>query len=106
LILPIVQPTKSSFVINLKTAKALGPDLPLELDAVGTLSGHGFHPLKADSPCQSLSSTCPAPGAHSIFGDMGGKLDVLRVECTRCGRKGRYSIRKLIEKYGRKANMM
>jgi ABC-type sugar transport system substrate-binding protein len=22
-------------------------DLPLELDAVGTLSGHGFHPLKA-----------------------------------------------------------
>src|SRR5713226_10357347 len=23
------------------------PDLPLELNAVGTLSGHGFHPLKA-----------------------------------------------------------
>ena len=22
-------------------------DLPLELDAVGALSGHGFHPLKA-----------------------------------------------------------
>jgi hypothetical protein len=22
-------------------------DLPLEFDAVGTLSGHGFHPLKA-----------------------------------------------------------
>ena len=22
-------------------------DLPLELNAVGTLSGHGFHPLKA-----------------------------------------------------------
>ena len=22
-------------------------DLPFELDAVGTLSGHGFHPLKA-----------------------------------------------------------
>jgi hypothetical protein len=31
---------------------------------------------------------------------------VLRVECTKCGRKGRYSVRRLIEKYGRKANMM
>jgi len=27
-------------------------DLPLERDAVGTLSNHGFHPLKASSPCQ------------------------------------------------------
>jgi hypothetical protein len=25
----------------------LRSDLPLEFDAVGTLSGHGFHPLKA-----------------------------------------------------------
>ena len=41
-----------------------------------------------------------------IFGDIDGKLDVLRVECTKCARKGRYSVRRLIEKYGRKANMM
>ena len=41
-----------------------------------------------------------------IFGDIEGKLDVLRVECTKCARKGRYSVRRLIEKYGRKANMM
>jgi hypothetical protein len=34
------------------------------------------------------------------------KLDVLRVECTKCARKGRYSVRTLIEKYGRKANVM
>jgi hypothetical protein len=34
------------------------------------------------------------------------KLDVLRVECTKCPRKGRYSVPRLIEKYGRKANMM
>jgi hypothetical protein len=31
---------------------------------------------------------------------------VLRIECTKCARKGRYSVRRLIEKYGRKANMM
>ena len=31
---------------------------------------------------------------------------MLRVECTRCGRKGRYNVRKLIEKYGRDGRMM
>jgi outer membrane immunogenic protein len=31
---------------------------------------------------------------------------VLRVECTRCDRKGRYSVAKLIEKHGRKGNLM
>jgi hypothetical protein len=41
-----------------------------------------------------------------IFGDIEGKLETLRVECTKCARKGRYSVRRLIEKYGRKANMM
>jgi hypothetical protein len=44
------------------------------------------------------------PGrSHLIFGDIEGKLDVLRVECTKCARTGRYSVSKLIEKYGRKA---
>jgi hypothetical protein len=32
--------------------------------------------------------------------------DVLRVECTKCDRRGRYHVHKLIEKYGRKGNMM
>jgi len=27
---------------------------------------------------------------YQIFGDIEGKLDVPRVECTRCERKGRY----------------
>jgi hypothetical protein len=40
---------------------------------------------------------------YLVFGDIESKLDVLRVECTKCARKGRYSIRRLIEKYGRKA---
>jgi len=44
--------------------------------------------------------------SYLIFGDIEGKLDVLRVECTKCARKGRYSVSSLIEKYGRKANMM
>jgi hypothetical protein len=44
--------------------------------------------------------------AYLIFGDIEGKLDVLRVECTKCARKSRYQVHKLIEKYGRKANMM
>src|SRR5262245_60494280 len=47
-----------------------------------------------------------ATRTYLIFGDVEGALDTLRVECTKCPRKGRYSVRKLIEKYGRKANMM
>ena len=46
------------------------------------------------------------PRNYPTFGDIEGKLDVLRVECTKCPRKGRYSVARLIEKYGRKANMM
>jgi hypothetical protein len=37
---------------------------------------------------------------YLVFGDIEGKLDVLRVECARCQHKGRYSVRRLIEKYG------
>jgi hypothetical protein len=43
---------------------------------------------------------------YLVFGDIQGKLDVLRVECRRCDRKGRYSVAKLIEKHGRKGNLM
>jgi hypothetical protein len=42
---------------------------------------------------------------YQIFGDIEDKLDVLRLECTRCGRKGRYHVRNLIEKHGRRGNM-
>ena len=34
---------------------------------------------------------------HLTFGDIEGKLDVLVVECTRCARKGRYNVARLIE---------
>jgi hypothetical protein len=34
---------------------------------------------------------------YLIFGDIEGKLDVLNVECTKCARKGRYHVQRLIE---------
>jgi hypothetical protein len=44
---------------------------------------------------------------YLIFGGIGGKLDVLRVECATCDREGaRYHVHKLIAKHGRKGNMM
>jgi hypothetical protein len=42
------------------------------------------------------------PRTYIIFGDIEGKLDALHVECTKCSRKGRYHVAKLIEKYGLK----
>jgi hypothetical protein len=41
----------------------------------------------------------PRDGAI-IFRDIDGKLDVLKVECDKCGRFGRYHVERLIERYG------
>ncbi len=46
----------------------------------------------------------PRDGAI-IFGDLVGKLDVLRVQCSRWGRSGRYHVAGLIERCGRKAKL-
>ena len=62
-------------------------------------AGDGTH----EHPTQALLD---ALTIRQRLGDIEGKLDVLRVECTKCARKGRYSVRKLIEKYGCNANMM
>jgi hypothetical protein len=43
--------------------------------------------------------------SYLTFGDIQGKLTMLRVECTRCDRKGRYSVARLIEKHGRRGNL-
>jgi hypothetical protein len=43
---------------------------------------------------------------YLVFGDIEGKLDALRVECTKCSRRGVYYVHRLIEKHGRKGNMM
>ena len=44
--------------------------------------------------------------AYLVFGDIEDKLDVLRVECTKCDRNGQYHVHKLIEKYGRQHGNM
>ena len=35
-----------------------------------------------------------------VFRDIVGKLDVLNVECDKCGRRGLYHFDRLIERYG------
>jgi hypothetical protein len=50
-------------------------------------------------PDEYRSSTVTS-GIYNIFGDIEGKLTMLHVECTRCSRKGRYNVSKLIAQYG------
>ena len=33
----------------------------------------------------------PWPASYLVFGDIEGKLDVLRVECTKCDRKAAFT---------------
>jgi hypothetical protein len=47
----------------------------------------------------------PRDGAI-IFGDLVGKLDVLRVHCAKCNRAGRYQVQRLIEERGRDAKII
>jgi hypothetical protein len=37
--------------------------------------------------------------------DLIGKLGVLRVECAKCGRAGRYRVDRLVQQLGRDANL-
>jgi hypothetical protein len=88
------------------------PSLGIELDQLSAglcrLLGHEKPPLERGAPRRPriVNITVMPRRAYLIFGDIENKLDLLRVECTKCARKGRYSVRRLIEKYGRKANMM
>jgi hypothetical protein len=41
-----------------------------------------------------------------MFSDPAGRLDVLRVECERCGRHGRYPVAKLIAEHGGGAKLI
>jgi len=41
------------------------------------------------------------PRWRTVFSDLIGKLDMLRVSCDKCGRDGCYGLAKLIDKRGR-----
>jgi hypothetical protein len=43
--------------------------------------------------------------SYFTFGDIAGKLHILRIECTRCKRKGRYIVAKLLAQYGYRGNL-
>jgi hypothetical protein len=45
------------------------------------------------------------PRTYLTFGDIAGKLHMLRIECTRCARKGQYSVTKLLAEHGHRGNM-
>jgi hypothetical protein len=47
----------------------------------------------------------PRDGAIT-FSDLIGKVDMLRVQCEKCGRMGQYSVRRLIERQGRDAKVI
>jgi hypothetical protein len=47
----------------------------------------------------------PRDGA-TIFSDLIGKLDVLRVSCSKCERDGCYGLARLIEKRGREGKVI
>jgi hypothetical protein len=38
---------------------------------------------------------------ETAFGDLGGRLEELWVECKKCGRAGRYRLERLIALHGR-----
>ena len=46
----------------------------------------------------SVAEKMPRDGALT-FGDLDGRLDVLRVACRKCDRSGQYPVTKLIERY-------
>lgn len=47
----------------------------------------------------------PRSGAM-VLGDIAGKLSMLRVDCTRCDRKGQYRVAKLLATYGPNKSMV
>jgi hypothetical protein len=42
----------------------------------------------------------PRRSGAITFGDLAGRLETLRVVCSKCSRAGQYSVAKLIERHG------
>ena len=64
----------------------------------------GVNSLRAKSQPPSAYSDQHAREDAIIFGDLIGKLDLLRMECPKCGRSGRYP--DLITRYGRDEKLL
>ena len=64
----------------------------------GRVATGAYEPTRVQATIQ-LALTMPRDGAI-IFRDLVGKLEVLRLECDKCGRFGRYHLEHLIEQYG------
>jgi hypothetical protein len=45
-------------------------------------------------------------GGAIVFGDLDGKLEMLRVACSKCERRGQYRVAQLIERHGRDAKLV
>src|SRR5262249_10464958 len=93
--------------LRLKDCRAIRPSIGQQ----GTIIGAQRHRLGTKfSLGDRLGRACAGrercPGPISSSATLRASSTCLRVECTKCARKGRYSVHKLIEKYGRKANMM
>ena len=84
----------SGKTINTLAPLASAPRRPRLFNA--RLRAPSFLRRRRGSFCRAaLAAAHPCP--EQIFGDIEGKLDVLRVECTKCDRKGRYDVHELIE---------
>ena len=63
--------------------------------------------LLARASLRKLDCACVMPRDGAIlFSDLIGKLDVLNVACEKCGRAGRYPLRRLIDNRGRDAKVI
>jgi hypothetical protein len=61
--------------------------------------------LVCKQACRQATAVNCMSRTYLTFGDIAGKLHILRVECTLCPRKGRYNVAKLVAQYGRRGNM-
>jgi hypothetical protein len=55
--------------------------------------------MRIDRPPSSYRSLMPRDGAI-IFGDLVGKLRILRLDCPKCGHWGQYLVDRLVTQYG------
>ena len=91
--------------------------MPVSIVLAGVFSCHSrvaYHPNPTsiepsggNSGGKISSGKTPMPrNGAIIFGDLIGKLDMLRVACDKCGRDGRYQLTRLIQDRGRDGKLV